>query len=159
MSTRSYAPGLASLTLLAAWLGAAVFVSAVITPAAFAVLPTRALAGALVGRALPILFLAGILAGGVVVVMNQRMGATRLATGGAVCFATACAAALMVTFRLRAMLVTLGAPIETLDQADPRRRAFGHLHGASVLLMGLGLIGACLALGMIARQLNARSTA
>ena len=48
------------LVLLSAWLGAAVLVATVVAPAAFAVLPTRTLAGALVGRVLPVLFIAGL---------------------------------------------------------------------------------------------------
>jgi len=46
--------------LLSAWLGAAVLVTTVVAPAAFAVLPSRTLAGALVGRVLPVLFIAGL---------------------------------------------------------------------------------------------------
>ena len=159
MSDRPHAAGLASMTLLAAWMGAAVFVAAVITPAAFAVLPTRALAGAVVGRALPVLFLAGILIGVAVLVMSRQTRATRWATGGAVCLTGASAAALMVAIRLRTMLATLGAPIDTLDHGDPRRVAFGRLHGANVLFMGLGLVAACVVLVAIARQVSARTLA
>jgi hypothetical protein len=45
--------------LLAAWLGAGMLLAAVVAPAAFAVLPSRTLAGALVGRVLPTVFIAG----------------------------------------------------------------------------------------------------
>jgi len=57
-------PGtLIEIVLLAAWLGAAIFFSVVVAQAAFAVLPTRTLAGALVGRILPVLFFAGMILG------------------------------------------------------------------------------------------------
>ena len=46
--------------LLAAWLGAGVLFAAVVAPAAFAVLPSRNLAGALVGRVLPVVLIAGV---------------------------------------------------------------------------------------------------
>ena len=52
MNARSLPWALMSLSLLDAWLGAAIFVAAFVAPAAFAVLPTRALAGAIVGRIL-----------------------------------------------------------------------------------------------------------
>jgi len=48
--------------LLSAWLGAGVLFATVVAPAAFAVLPSRALAGALVGRVLPVIFVSGIVA-------------------------------------------------------------------------------------------------
>ena len=47
---RPLTPALISIALVAAWLGAALVVAAVVAPAAFDVLPTRTLAGALVGR-------------------------------------------------------------------------------------------------------------
>ena len=49
------------LLLLAAWVGAAIFFSAIVAPALFAVLPTRELAGAVVGRVLPMLNWAGLI--------------------------------------------------------------------------------------------------
>jgi hypothetical protein len=48
---------LTAALLIAFWGGAAILTIAIVTPAAFAVLPTRALAGSLVGRVLPALFL------------------------------------------------------------------------------------------------------
>ena len=159
MSARSHAPALSSIVLLAAWLGAAVFVSAVITPAAFAVLPTRALAGAIVGRALPVLFTLGALIGAAVALLNQGIIAGRSVTVGASVLSVASAAALMVAIRLRGVLTALGTSIDALDPTDPRRAAFGRMHGASVVLMGIGLVGACVALLMLARHLNARSAA
>jgi hypothetical protein len=50
-------------SLLGAWIGAALLMAAAVAPAAFAVLPTRALAGALVGRVLPPVFGGGIVVG------------------------------------------------------------------------------------------------
>ncbi|MDE3217575.1 MAG: DUF4149 domain-containing protein, partial [Gemmatimonadota bacterium] len=43
------------------WLGAAVLLAAAVAPAAFAVLPSRSLAGDLVGRVLPVIFWSGML--------------------------------------------------------------------------------------------------
>ena len=159
MNARSLPWALMSLSLLAAWLGAAIFVAAFVAPAAFAVLPTRALAGAIVGRILPVLFTLGILFGGAVAIMNQWMGAGRWVTGGASLLAVASAAALLVTIRARMAVAAAGEPLDALDPADPRRIAFGRMHGLSVLLMGIGLLAACVALVVIARHVNARSAA
>ena len=154
MNAPSPSAALISVSLLAAWLGAAGFVSAVITPAAFAVLPSRALAGALVGRALPVLFVLGIFCGVAVAVMHQSEQAERAVTRGATVLALANAAALLVAIRLRVIVAALGAPIDTLAPADPRRLAFGHMHGVSVLLLGVGLVSACVALVVLARRVN-----
>ena len=46
--------------LLSAWLGASILFAAVVAPAAFTILPSRSLAGALVGRVLPVVFASGL---------------------------------------------------------------------------------------------------
>ena len=157
MNARPMTSALTSMSLLAAWMGAAIFVAAVIAPAAFAVLPTRALAGAIVGRALPVLFTLGILFGATVAFMNRSMGGGRSVTSGASVLAIASAMAVLVTIRVRTTLAATGGPMDALDHADPRRVAFGRMHGLSVLLMGIGLLAACVAVEGIARHLNARS--
>lgn len=147
----------ASLSLLAAWTGIAVFIAAVVTPAAFAVLPTRALAGALVGRTLPVLFALGIVIGVLVVILNQAMDAGRMVTGSAALLGLMCIAALAVEQRLRGMLSAIGVPMDSLAASDARRVAFGRLHGVSVLLLGVAVVGACVAFALITRALPIRS--
>ncbi len=159
MTARSLPMALMSMSLLAAWLGAAVFVAAVIAPVAFAVLPTRALAGAIVGRALPVLFTLGLLAGAAVAFMNHATGAGRMVTGGASALALASVSALLLATRLRAAVAAMGRPVDALDITDARRVAFGRMHGLSVLLLGIGLLAAGVALVAIARHVNSRSIA
>ncbi len=143
---------LLSIALLAAWLGVAVFVAAVIAPAAFAVLPTRALAGALIGRALPDVFISGVLIGGLITAICS--GRSRLASFGGLLLLAGNAAALMVERHLHALLVAIGAPIEALAVTDARRLAFGRLHGVSVLMMGVGVVGASIALVVLMRRVH-----
>jgi hypothetical protein len=135
--------------LLALWLGAALLTAAVVAPAAFAVLPTRALAGAMVGRVLPVVFVGGLAAG---------VAGAALAAGGGGAFARArvvlpaltallCAAAQFgVGPRISALRAEMGPSIEALPAGDPRRAAFGRLHGVSVLLMGAAGLAAGAAL-------------
>ena len=158
MTARPAPLALLSMSVLAAWLGASIFVAAVVTPAAFAVLPTRALAGAVVGRALPVLFTLGLLVGAAVAFMNHAVRAGRSVTVSSTTLIIASASALLVALRLRASTAAIG-PMDALDPADPRRVAFGRMHGLSVLLMGIGLLAACVALVAIARHLNSRSSA
>jgi hypothetical protein len=141
--------------LVALWLGASIFFAAVVAPALFAVLPQRALAGAVVGRTLPALFIAGMVLGLAALMLTRggphwRVGA---ATGGIV--AAACAAAhFVVGRRLEMLRAAIGPALETLAPADPRRAEFGRLHGASVLLLGVAVVaGAWLVVRLISPRL------
>lgn len=141
---------LMTMNLLAAWIGVAVFVAAVIAPAAFAVLPTRALAGALVGQALPVLFVSGIVVAAVVIALHAT--AARAAAVGGLVLLAGNAFALMIENRLHALVVSIGAPIDSIAITDPRRIAFGRMHGLSVLLMGIAVLGASVALAVLMRH-------
>ncbi|MDB4878584.1 MAG: hypothetical protein JWL60_30, partial [Gemmatimonadetes bacterium] len=135
-----------------AWLGAAVLVAAVVAPAAFAVLPTRTLAGALVGRVLPVVFWSGMLVGLIVASLGRALPASAWRTGALLVLAGACAAAqLVVAPRIAAIRAAAGGSLESLAADDPRRQAFGRLHGISVAWMGLGGLAACVALLLLFR--------
>ena len=153
---RPYA-SLITMNGLAAWIGMAVFVAAVIAPAAFAVLPTRALAGALVGRALPVLFVSGIVLGAAVIALHATV--MRVAALGGLVLLAGNSVALMIENRLHALLVSLGAPIDSIALTDPRRLAFGRMHGLSVLMMAIGLLGASVALVVLMRHVSVEPAA
>lgn len=158
MTIRATPLAISSIGLLAAWLGASLLVAAVVAPAAFAVLPTRTLAGALVGRVLPVIFWSGMALGVVVAWLGGRMGLGRFGLASAVLLAAASAVAQIgVAPRIAALRESIGGAVDALDVADPRRMAFGRMHGISVLLMGIGMIGAVVALVVLARHLSSRS--
>jgi hypothetical protein len=111
---------------LAAWLGAAVLLAASVAPAAFAVLPSRTLAGAIVGRVLPVLFITGLAIG---------LGAALIES----------------SWRRWAAFVMAGAC--AIDQFSIGRRihqlqgvsgtdAFRRLHALSVAFLGVAMIAA-----------------
>ncbi len=54
----------------ALWLGAALVTVAVVAPRAFAVLPSRTMAGTMVGAVLPVVFLSGLVVAAAVVVLT-----------------------------------------------------------------------------------------
>lgn len=145
-------PAAVSIVLLAGWLGAALLMAAAVAPAAFAVLPTRTLAGALVGRVLPTLFWSGMAVGLLAAVMGRWLPASVWRTAAALSLVGACAAAqLAVAPRIAALRLAAGGSIESLAPDDPRRVAFGRLHGISVAWMGLGGVAALLALLLFLR--------
>jgi hypothetical protein len=155
VTTHDTGAALASIVLLAAWLGAAVLVAAVVAPAAFAVLPSRALAGALVGRVLPVLFWSGIAVGLAVAALGWSVPQRAWRTGAALTLAGACAAAqLVVAPRIERLREQIGGSLDALDPSDPRRQAFGRLHGMSVAWLGLGGSAALLASILLLRFLT-----
>jgi hypothetical protein len=152
MSARALTPALVSIVLLAAWVGAAVVVAAVVAPAAFAVLPTRSLAGALVGRVLPVLFWAGIVIGLVVAWLGWRLPLPQWRVGAAfVLVASSAVAQFVIGPRIDRLRDAVGGPIDALDPASPIRRAFGLLHGLSVACLGAGGLAALVALILLVR--------
>lgn len=151
-------PGLVAIALLAAWLGAATLVAAVVAPAAFAVLPTRTLAGALVGRVLPVIFWSGMGLGVISIALLRAVGAGRAGIAGAAVCIIACAVAqLVISPRIERIRTAIGGPIDALALADPRRAEFGRLHGMSVLAMGVAGLGVLLTLIVLVRLMGTRS--
>src|SRR5689334_9165161 len=144
--------------LLAVWLGAALLFTIVVAPAAFSVLPTRSLAGALVGRVLPVIFYAGVVIGSLIVVLDiiGRTGAWGRSAAGAVA-ALACALAqLVVGTRIERLRAAIGGPLDALAADDPRRAAFGRLHAISVGWLGLAMVAAIIALALAVRAVPPR---
>jgi uncharacterized protein DUF4149 len=157
MTARTGVP-MAEILLLTLWMGAALLFIAVVAPSAFLVLPTRSLAGALVGRVLPVIFYAGVVIGASIVVLDilGRTGAWTRTAAGAVS-ALACAVAqLVVGTRIDRLRATIGGSLEALAPDDPRRMAFGRLHAFSVGWLGIAMLAAVVALALAVRALQPR---
>jgi hypothetical protein len=155
MTVRPAVP-ITEVLLLTLWIGAAVLFVAVVAPSAFLVLPSRTLAGALVGRVLPIIFYAGVVIGAVIVVLDilGRTGAWARTAAGAVS-ALACAVAqLVVGTRIDRLRSAIQGPLEALSPDDPRRIAFGRLHAFSVGWLGVAMVAAIIALAFAVRALH-----
>ena len=135
--------------LLSAWLGAATLFSAAVAPAAFAALPSRTLAGAVVGRVLPVVFIAGIVVAAVSLGLDRtrRGRMPRVRRIALVVIAIACGAAqFYVGPRIESVRRAIDGPVEQLAPTDERRVAFGRLHAVSVGWLGLAMIAAATAL-------------
>lgn len=147
------------LILLSLWLGAAVFFSAAVAPALFAALPTRTLAGVVVGRLLPMIFYSGMIVG-IVLVALQTMGRGGWSFGarelaGLVMLGACAASQFLVSPRIERLRSEIGGSLESLAPGDVRRAAFGRLHGISVAWLGLAMIAAVVALIVAGRALSA----
>jgi hypothetical protein len=139
--------------LLAAWLGAAVLVGAAVAPAAFRVLPTRTLAGALVGEVLPVTFFAGLVVAVIAIGLEARGGARWSRPAVALPYLALMIGCIVAQFiigpKIEAVRAAISGAVDALDPTDPRRLQFGRLHAFSVLWMGVAMIGAVSALARI----------
>jgi hypothetical protein len=155
------------LILLACWFGAALFFGAVVAPAAFGVLRSFGLpnaneiAGSIVTRSLSVINIAGF-----VIALLLLLGLIlRRSSAGRVSFIVECiclvAIALMtgvghwvIAARMRALRAAMVLPIDQIAADDPRKLAFGVLHGYSVNALGLAMIAALVALVLMGRNLR-----
>lgn len=142
--------------LIALWLGAAVYFSFAIAPSAFAVLPSRELAGVLVSRSLMILNISGLaimliaLAGsfaGTTGANNALLWIERVLIALA---AAACAVGqFVIAWWLAALKVQMGKPIDEVAVEDPLRIAFNNLHEYSVWVLVTAMIASLIAFFII----------
>src|SRR5262245_10097307 len=125
-----------------AWLGAAILTAAVVAPAAFKVLPTRTLAGALVGEVLPVLFISGaLLAAGIILgVKTGRPRVLWLRVAASIWIVAMLVAQFAVTPAIQRIRSSVSDGIDALAADDPLRVRFGQLHGISVALLGVGML-------------------
>ena len=154
------------LILLACWFGAALFFGAVVAPAAFGVLRSFGLpnaneiAGSIVTRSLSVINIAGFL-----LALLLLLSLIVRRSAGRVSFIVECICLVLIGLataighwviaaRMRALRVAMVVPIDQIAADDPRRVAFGALHGYSVNALGLAMIAALVALVLMARNLR-----
>ncbi len=149
------------VVLLALWLGASAFLALVVAPTAFAALPSRAEAGELVGRVLPILFWVGAATGVAVLGLDLLGRELRFRPGRAVAagaVVVACLAAQVgIAPRISALRATMTAPLAALPVGDPQRIMFGRLHMWSVAGLGVAILAALVALTLAVIILRSRA--
>jgi hypothetical protein len=154
-------PMLIELAVLAFWLGAAAFFAVAVAPTLFAVLPTRTLAGEVVGRLLPGVFYSGMVVGLLLVIIEVGGRAAWSWRGremlGALMVVACAIAQLIVGPRIARLRAEISGPIESLPVDDARRMMFGRLHGVSIAWLGVAMLAAVIALVLCARSLDTRA--
>ncbi|HLA09339.1 MAG TPA: DUF4149 domain-containing protein [Pyrinomonadaceae bacterium] len=153
-----------SIMLISAWLGAALFFSAVVAPAAFAVLRvynvTNAaeVAGGIVNRSLGVINVSGFLISVLVLAFMLffrnaygRAFLAQLVSVGIVALMTA-VGHWLIAARMRALRAALELPIDQLALTDPRRVAFGNLHRYSVIALAVAMLAALIVSFLFARS-------
>lgn len=146
-------------SLVAAWLGAALFFSAVVAPANFGVLRqfnlanANEIAGTIVSRTLTVINISGFLIGFVLLAaaLIWKRGRHGLASllqllSLAVLTASTAVGHWLVAARMLALRTAMAIPIDRVGADDPRRQAFDNLHHYSVALLSAAMIAAIVAL-------------
>ena len=155
-------------SLLGAWLGAALFFSAVVAPSAFAVLRqfdlanANEIAGAIVSRALTVINVSGFVIGLVLLAATLLWKRVGLSFGLvlqlfslAVLTITTAVGHWVIAARMLTLRTALSLPIDRLALDDPRRLAFGDLHRYSVVLLSAAMIAAIVALVLLGARRQA----
>ena len=139
--SRNQVRALTTVVLTAIWGGAGLLVVTTVAPAAFRVLPTRALAGALVGQVLPVLFLSGLLVGVLALALTPRTAPRALLRriGAAGMIAGCAVAQFIIGPKITTLRERIGPSVDALAANDPLRVSFGQLHGLSVLALGVAM--------------------
>jgi hypothetical protein len=154
-------PPVIEVAVLAFWLGAAAFFSVAVAPVLFAVLPTRTLAGEVVGRVLPGVLYSGIVVGVLIVAIEIASRGAWSWRGkevlGALIAAACAIAQLVVGPRISRLRAEIAGPVESLAVDDARRIMFGRLHGVSIAWLGVAMIAAAIMLVLSVRTLQSRS--
>ena len=147
-----------SLSFLSLWLGAAIFFSAVVAPAAFAALRSfqvakmNEIAGTIVTRALSVINVSGVLIGLLllvltVIVERKTIKASFLAGTFALTLMTLATAVghWVIAARMRGLRLAMVA-IDQVSPDDPRRIAFNNLHRYSVISLMVAMLAAVTAI-------------
>jgi Domain of unknown function (DUF4149) len=147
--------------LLAVWIGSMIFFSFAVAPSAFAALPSRELAGALVTSVIGKVEILGLIIGPLLLLIQMaawrpRSASAKTRTLRAILLLMMIAAAAASRFWVSAKLVSLrqamGGVIDDVAASDPLRIQFNALHGYSV-----GLMGAAMLAGFVVLFLTVRS--
>ena len=146
------------LLLLGIWLGSAVFFIGV-AQSAFAVLPQRELAGAVVSRTLAILNLGGLAIALILIAASfvRSKGFGRVSVWSErfllIILAASCAAGQFVIGLWLSMLRSqMGRPIDEVAADDPLRIQFNNLHSWSEWVLMAGMAAALIAFFVISNR-------
>jgi len=145
---------------LSLWLGSDVFLSFVVAPGAFRILPSRDSAGAIVGFGLGRMHLIGVVCG--IAILLARLVRTRafasVAAPAALCLALMILLTVVsqqaVSPKMAALRVQMGS-IQATAEDSPLLAEFGRLHRVSASLEGAVLLAGFAALYLMVREFAA----
>jgi len=137
------------ILLLGVWLGSMMFFSFGVAPSAFAVLPTRELAGMVVTSTIPKIEVLGLVIGPLLILSQAGSWNARHSSNGVrtlklllifVMIAAAALSRFWVSPALVSLRAAMGGHIDDVPPSDPLRMQFNNLHQYSVALMSAAMI-------------------
>jgi hypothetical protein len=147
--------------LLAVWLGSMMFFSFAVAPSAFAVLPSRELAGAMVTSSIAKVETIGLIIGPLLILLQatgwraRRAGTTtktiRLSLIGVMTLAAA-ASHFWISPTMVLLRNSMSGGIDNLPSTDPLRLQFNDLHQYSVAAMSVALFAGLAVLFLTVRS-------
>lgn len=153
------------MLLLAAWLGAAIYFSAVVAPSVFSVLRSFSLAnageiaGTIVTRTLSVVNVSGFLLSLLLLITafaGRKLRPRWTFVLQVVLFATIAITTAVgewvIAAKLRGLRLAMHGQIDQLPLSDPNRMAFAALHGYSVMALAIAMIAALIALIVMAKN-------
>jgi Domain of unknown function (DUF4149) len=153
--------GFVEALLLSAWIGSMIFFSFAVAPSAFAVLPSRELAGKVVTSVISKVELLGLVIGPLLILIQLAdwRGRNVASAGKALRLILLCvmiAMAALSRFWVSATLVSLrlamGGMIDDVPKTDPLRVQFNDMHQYSVALMGTAMLAGLAVLFLTVRS-------
>lgn len=155
------------MLLLASWLGAAIFFSAVVAPNVFRVLRAfdlpnaNEIAGTIVTRTLSIVNTAGFIVGLLLVITafglrasyRQRSFIFQIVMLIILSVATA-VGEWVIAAKMRGLRAVMRLPIDQVALNEPNRMAFATLHGYSVAALGIAIVVALIAFFLVANRVK-----
>jgi len=153
------------MLLLSVWLGSMIFFSFAVAPSAFAVLPSRELAGRMVTSTIGKVEMLGLVIGPLLIltqVASWRGGdsSNTINILKTLLILVMIAAAALSHFWISPAMVSLrasmGVPIDEVPLNDPARLWFNNLHQYSVALMATAMIAGLVVLFLTVRSLRSR---
>ena len=151
----------AEVLLLSVWLGSMIFFSFAVAPSAFAVLPTRELAGAMVTSSMTKVELLGLVIGSLLILIQLATwrvrgsgSAIKILGLGLICVMIAAAALsrFWISSQMVLLRVAMGGHIDDVPVTDALRVQFNNLHQYSVALMGTAMVAGLVVLFLTVRS-------
>ncbi|HXI94349.1 MAG TPA: DUF4149 domain-containing protein [Blastocatellia bacterium] len=149
------------LLLLGVWLGSMIFFSFAVAPSAFAVLPTREMAGVMVTSTIGKIEALGLIIGTLLILIQVANWRSRQSSGAIKTLQTfllllMIASAALSRFWISPAMVSLqakmGGHIDDVPVTDPMRTQFNDLHHYSVGLMTTAMISGLVVLFLTVRS-------
>jgi hypothetical protein len=152
--------------LLGVWLGSMMFFSFAVAPSAFAVLPTREMAGVMVTSSISKIEVLGLIIGALLILIQAANWRTRPSSRGVktvqialliLMIASAGLSRFWISPAMVSIRATMGGRIDEMAASEPMRIQFNDLHQYSVGLMSVAMISGLVVLFLTVRSWLNRS--